>query len=495
MSTQTILAIDQGTTNTKAILVDERGSVLKRASQAQTVSYPRPAWVEQDPLLIWNNVLSVVAECTQGDADIAAIGITNQRETVVAWERESGEPLGPCVVWQCQRGRDICREWEQAGLNQLVRQRTGLMLDPMFSASKLRWLLDSVPNGKARAQNGELCFGTIDSWVLYKLTGGRVFACDTSNASRTLLMNIHTLEWDTKLCDAFGIPVEALPAIQPSSSLFGQTIGINALPDGTSITALIGDSHAALYGHAGFAGGSIKATYGTGSSLMTPVEAPIESGKGLSTTVAWSTESATTYALEGNIYISGAVIPWLGQLLGVDEGGEKAVEAVNRLAASVESSEGVYLVPALVGLGAPHWNENARGIITGLTQRATSAHVARAALESIAYQIRDVFDAMQAEAGFLLTTLLADGGASTNDRLMQFQTDILGVPVVRSSSAEVSAIGAAYLAGLAADVWSSEDEIAQLPRQQQQFMPNMPEQQRDTLYAGWKKAVAQAVLE
>ncbi len=494
MSSQTILAIDQGTTNTKAILVNDQREVVKRASRAQAVSYPRPAWVEQDPLLIWQNVQAVVAECAKSDADIAAIGISNQRESVVAWERSSGQPLGPCVVWQCQRGAEICQSWKEAGLGELVRRRTGLKLDPMFSASKLRWLLDQVPSGKERALSGELCLGTIDSWVLHNVTNGRVFACDTTNASRTLLMNIHTLAWDPELCDAFGIPAQALPVIQPSSSLFGQTSHVQGLPDGTPISALIGDSHAALYGHAGFAAGSIKATYGTGSSLMTPVEAPIESQLGLSTTVAWSTELATTYALEGNIYISGAVMPWLAHLIHGDGSSKDGVTLVNSLAASIDSNGGVYLVPALVGLGAPHWNETARGIITGLTQGSSSAHLARAALESIAYQIRDVFDAMQAEAGSRLTTLLADGGASQNDLLMQFQADILGCPVLRSTSAEVSALGAASLAGLAAGVWSSEEEIAQLPRQQKTFVPAMVEEQRAALYAGWKTAVAQAVL-
>jgi glycerol kinase len=484
-----VLAIDEGTTNAKAVLVDRSGRVIKRPALPLSVSFPRTAWVEQDADAIWQSVQSVAAECAQA-AEIAAIGISNQRETVVLWERESGRPLGPAVVWQCQRGAPLCRELRGAGMDRLVRERSGLTLDPMFSASKMRWLLDNTPDGVKRAQSGELCLGTVDSWILYHLTGGETFACDTTNASRTLLVNIRELDWDPELCDVFGIPMEALPSIRPSSSLFGHTAGICGLPDGIPITSLIGDSHAALFGHAGFGRGSIKATYGTGTSLMTPVNEPIESQHGLSTTVAWSIGSGTTYALEGNIYISGAVVPWVGRLLGVED----AVQAVNALARTVNSTEGVYLVPAFVGLGAPHWSDSARGIITGLTQATTPAHVARASLEAIAYQIRDIFDAMQAEASAPLNTVLADGGASRNDALMQFQADILGCPVLRNTSAEVSALGAAYLAGLAAGVWSSTAEIAELPRDQDEFVPQMDDAERNRLYAGWQKAVAQAVL-
>lgn len=488
---RSILAIDQGTTNTKAVLVNQAGRMTHRASRGQPVTYPRPAWVEQDPMAIWRSVQGVIDGVLADGAAIAAVGISNQRESVILWERESGRPLGPCVVWQCQRGADFCQELRARGLAPLVRERTGLTLEPMFSGTKMRWLLDGAENGHARAAAGELCLGTVDSWVLYNLTGGRVFACDMTNASRTQLFNLHTRQWDEELCAAFGIPVAVLPEVRPSSTIHGETVEIGHLPAGIPIGSLVGDSHAALYGHAGFRPGSIKATYGTGSSLMTPTDWPVLSQKGLATTVAWATEAGVTYALEGNIYVTGAAVAWLGEFLGLDD----AVDEVNALAASVKNSNGVYLVPAFVGLGAPHWSDAARGTITGLTQGSNVGHLARATLESIAFQIRDVFDAMQAEAGAPLTTLLADGAPSRNDLLMQFQADILDAAVLRSASAEVSALGAAYLAGLAAGVWASEAEIGALPRGQERFEPRMPAKERNALYAGWQAAVARTTAE
>ena len=485
-----ILSIDQGTTNTKAVLVNRAGLVIKRAARGQSVSYPQPAWVEQDPMVIWHNVQAVMDECLQDDPGIAAIGISNQRESVILWERASGQPVGPCVVWQCQRGAPLCQELREQGLGAQVQERTGLSLDPMFSATKMRWLLDHAQDGHTRAAAGELCLGTVDSWVLFNMTGGRVFACDQTNASRTQLFNLYTLQWDEELCAAFGIPPAVLPEVKPSSTIYGETAAQGRLPAGIPVGALIGDSHGALYGHAGFQPGSIKATYGTGSSLMTPTDRPVLSRQGLATTVAWGTEAGVTYALEGNIYITGAAVAWLGELLGMTD----PVSQVDALAAGVENSNGVYLVPAFVGLGAPHWNDTARGTITGLTQGTSLGHLARATLESIAYQIRDVFDAMQSEAGTPLTTLLADGGPSRNDGLMQFQADILGATVQRSASAEVSALGAAYLAGLAAGVWASEEEIGRLPRGQEQFAPQMDDKTRRTLYAGWQEAMTRTTL-
>ncbi|MEZ4658954.1 MAG: glycerol kinase GlpK [Caldilineaceae bacterium] len=489
MAPQTILAIDQGTTNTKAILVDENGRVLARASQSLSVSYPQPAWVEQDPRALWQTVQAAVAECLAGQAAPTAIGVSNQRESVVLWERATGKPIGPVVVWQCQRGAALCRELTAAGLEPDIRARTGLTIDPMFSASKMRWLLDHTPNGQARAAAGELCLGTIDSWVLFHLTGGQVHACDLTNASRTQLLNLTTQAWDPDLREHFGIPLAALPTIQASSSHFGVTQGINGLPDGVPITSLIGDSHGALYGHAGFQPGAIKATYGTGSSLMSPTATPVFSQNGLSTTVAWGYPSATTFALEGNIYATGAAVEWYGQLLGLTN---PAAE-IEALAAGVESSDSVYLVPAFVGLGAPHWQSEARGTITGLTRGSGPAHLARATLESIAYQIRDVFDVMQQEAGSPLQVLLADGGASQNNTLMQFQADILDCPILRSTSSDVSALGAAYLAGLAAGAWPDEAAIAALPRPHDRFEPQMAAGRRAELYAGWQAAVARTI--
>jgi len=482
-----ILAIDQGTTNTKALLVNAAGTVTSRASRPLSVHYPQPAWVEQDPLALWQSVREVIAESLHNQPEVAAIGISNQRESVVLWERASGRPLGPCVVWQCQRGAAFCKELEAQGLEPSLRARTGLTIDPMFSGSKMRWLLGNTEDGFRRAANGELCLGTVDSWLLFNLTGGQVHACDMTNASRTQLFDLRTLGWDLELLDLFGIPAAALPRVQPSATIFGETSATSDLPGGIPIASLIGDSHAALFGHAGFQPGAIKATYGTGSSLMTPTPSPVLSQQGLSTTVAWAQESGATYALEGNIYATGAAVEWLGHLLG-----GLSAEAITALAASVESADGVYLVPAFVGLGAPHWDEDARGLITGLTRGSGPAQVARATIESIAYQIRDVFDAMQAESGTPLQVLLADGGPSQNDLLMQFQADIIGCPVLRSSSADVSALGAAYLAGLAVGVWKSLAEIEPLVLPHDRFEPGLASGERELLYVGWQRAIARA---
>lgn len=484
-----ILAIDQGTTNTKVLLVDNAGRVIRRASRPLSVSYPQPAWVEQDPLAIWQSVQAVIDECLPDNPPLTAVALTNQRESVVLWERLSGLPVGPCVVWQCQRGAAFCQELKAQGLEPLVHGRTGLTLDPMFSASKMHWLLEHTPGGFERAAAGELCLGTIDSWVLFNLSGGRVHACDMTNASRTQLFDLHCRQWDTEILASFQIPGPALPQVKPSSTIYGETVASGQLPAGIPIASLIGDSHAALFGHAGFQPGAIKATYGTGSSLMTPMPAPVISRRGLSTTIAWATPEKTTYALEGNIYVTGAAVQWLGQLLGLND-----TDQIETLTTQVADTGGVYLVPAFVGLGAPHWNDSARGLITGLTRGTTSAHVARATLESITYQIRDVFDAMQAEAGVELKTLLADGGPSRNNFLMQFQADILGCPVQRNLSGDVSALGAAYLAGLAVGLWQSEAEIAALPRPHDLFEPQLRPEVRAGLYQGWQQAVARTLF-
>jgi glycerol kinase len=485
-----LLGIDQGTTNTKVLRVDAAGRVTGRSSQPLVVSYPQPAWVEQDPLALWYSIQAALSDCLADfdPARIAALAVTNQRESVVLWERASGQPLGPCVVWQCRRSAPFCQELQARGLETLLHQRTGLTIDPLFSASKMRWLLDHTPDGQRRAADGELCLGTVDSWVLWNLTGGKVHACDMTNAARTQLFNLHTLKWDDELLAVFGIARAALPTVMPSSAVYGETAPIGRLPGGIPIAAMIGDSHAALFGHAGFRRGAIKATYGTGSSLMTPVERPILSERGLSTTVAWAT-GQPTYALEGNISVTGAAVQWLGQLLGL----AKPAEEVAQLAAQAPDAAGVYFVPAFVGLGAPHWHQAARGLITGLTRGSSRGHLARATVESIAYQVRDVFDAMQAEAGVSLEFLLADGGASRNDQLMQFQADILGVPVLRSTSTDVSALGAVYLAGLAVGIWSSFDQITALPRAHDRFEPQMAAEHRAALVAGWQQAIAQAM--
>lgn len=496
-----VLAIDQGTSNSKALLVSPNGTIMGQASAPVAIAYPHTAWVEQDPNLIWASVQSAIDACLapHSNLPIAALAISNQRESALVWERATGKALGPCITWQCRRTAPFCLELASQGLEPLLHQRTGLTIDPLFSASKFHWLLNAIPQGKKRAANGELCLGTVDSWLLWNITGGQLHACDMSNASRTQLFNLHTQQWDSELLAIFEIPAEALPTIYPSSALYGTTTALGALPAEIPIGALIGDSHAALYGHAGFQPGAIKATYGTGSSLMTPIKRPIISDKGLSTTVAWATQSGVTYALEGNISVTGAAVTWLCQLLNLE------TEQVEALATQVDDAGGVYLVPAFVGLGAPYWQENARGLITGLTRASSAAHLARATLESIAYQVRDVFDLMQAEivqqetsqeaTGQPLRVLLADGGASRNHLLMQLQSDILATPILCSESPDVSALGAAYLAGLATGVWSSEAEIAALPRTQERFEPQMDETMRATAYAGWQQAIARTLLE
>jgi glycerol kinase len=491
MKKEYILALDQGTTNSKAILVDGQGAVVASASRSLDVAYPQPAWVEQDPWVLWSTLREAMDECLAGageGAEVVAVGVTNQRESALIWDRASGEPVGPCVTWQCRRSAPFCHELEEQGLEPWLRQRTGLTIDPLFSASKIRWLIENIPRARQRAEAGQLAIGTVDSWVLWNLSGGAVHACDYSNASRTQLFNIHTLCWDDELLRLFAVPEDALPAPQPSSQIYGKTVACGRLPAGLPVAALIGDSHAALFGHAGFEPGTVKATYGTGTSLMTPMPRPVLSERGLSTTIAWARDQVT-YALEGNISVTGAAVQWLGQLLNLED----PVASIDRLAHQVEDTGGVYLVPAFVGLGAPHWHEAARGLITGLTRGAGPAHLARATIESIAYQVRDVFDVMDAEVGVPLQRLLADGGASRNDMLMQFQADMIGRPVVRSISHDVAALGAAYLAGLAVGFWASEAEIAALPRPSSRFDPQMDEVDRRNLYAGWQRSVAQAI--
>lgn len=488
-----ILAIDQGTTNTKVLLVDPHGTIIAQAARPLTQRYPQPAWVEQDADAIWRSVRDAIDACLAAAADphLAAIAITNQRESVALWERESGRPVGPVIVWQCRRTADFCAGLRARALAPFLAERTGLAIDPLFSASKMRWLLDHVADGQRRAERGELCLGTIDSWVLWNLTGGQVHACDLTNASRTQLLDIHTLRWSEELLELFGVPRAALPDVRPSSGDFGVSVACGRLPAGVPIASMIGDSHAALFGQAGFVPGAVKATYGTGSSLMTPTPAPVLSSHGLSTTVAWALDrERVTYALEGNIAVTGAAVQWLGEFLGL----ANPAEGVADLAARVEDAGGLYLVPAFVGLGAPYWNDAARGLISGLTHSSTAAHLARATIDAIAYQVRDVFDVMQAEAGVDLTALLADGGASRNDTLMQFQADIIGRPVLRSTSAEISPLGAAYLAGLAVGIWRTLDDISQLPRPRERFEPRMSAQERAARYAGWQTAVARATL-
>jgi glycerol kinase len=485
-----ILAVDQGTTNTKALLMDRAGSVLLRASRPLAVSFPQPGWVEQDARDLWTSVTEAVDECLAqcGDAEIAAVGISNQRESAVVWDRRTGTPAGPCVIWQCRRTAAFCDELRLSGLDATIRERSGLPLDPLFSASKFRWLLDHIEDGAARAAAGDLRAGTVDSWLLWNLTGGAVHATDAGNASRTQLLNLERCAWDAELLGIFAIPAACLPEVRASSSVVGTTAGFGRLPAGVPVASLVGDSHAALFGHAAFAPGAVKATYGTGSSLMSPLDRPVVSAHGLSTTVAWAQPGRIRYALEGNITNTGGAVQWLGDFLGLAGG----AESVARLAAGVADSAGAYLVPAFAGLGAPHWDAGARGVLCGLTRGTTPAHVARATVDSIAYQVADVFQAMRQDAAMPLPALFADGGASRNGRLMQFQADILACPVIRSGSADLSAIGAAWLAGLAVGYWESLDELQRLPRATTRFEPAMRESRRAELLSGWRDALGRS---
>jgi glycerol kinase len=485
-----ILAIDQGTTTTKAILVDPGGEVLARAARPLAIEYPRPGWVQQDAEAIWRSVRECVDQvlAEAGSPALAAIGISNQRESGLIWERASGRPLGPVVTWQCRRSADLCDHLRAEGQAAEIEARTGLPLDPGFTAGKLRWLLDDLPDGTERASRGEICAGTVDSWLLWNLSGGQTHATDVSNASRTQLLDLDSGSWDPALCEAFGVPLEVLPEVVPSSGVAGVSVGLGGLAADVPIGALVGDSHAALFGHAAFDGSAVKATYGTGSSLMLATARRPAETHGLAATVAWGLDRIV-YALEGNITMTGATLQWLADAAGLEGPG-----AVADLAASVDSADGVYIVPAFAGLGAPHWDAEARGLISGLTRGSGTAQLARASVESIAYQVRDVFEAMQRASGVRLATLLADGGVTRNSQLMQFQADILGVPVERDATPELSAMGAAYLAGLAVRTWASTDDIAALPRTRDRFEPSMADAERDRLYSGWKDAVARATL-
>lgn len=491
MRPRCILAIDQGTTNTKALLIDETGAVVARASEPVEVRFPQPGWVEEDPLELWRTVQDAAAACLAAAGpriDIAAIAVTNQRESAIAWDRASGRPLGPCIVWQCRRTAAACADLRHRRMGDRIAGKTGLQIDPLFSATKFRWLIDHADDGPRRAAHGEICVGTVDSWLAWSLTAGVVHACDLTNASRTQLLNLRSCQWDDELIDLFGVPKAVLPGVKPSSGVFGRTASGTAIPAGLPIASLVGDSHAALFGHLTFGRGSVKATYGTGSSLMSAIGAPTASRAGLSTTIAWALHDGTRYALEGNITSTGGAVDWLSRFLGPDH----TPASVARLADAVPDSDGVYLVPAFAGLGAPHWDDGARGLMCGLTRGTTAAHVARATLEAIAFQVRDVFDAMQQDAGLEFPALLADGGASGNDTLMQIQADTIGRPVIRSRSTDLSACGAAYLAGLATGVWASTDALAKLPHPVDRFEPRMADAERARRYDGWRDAVARA---
>ena len=484
-----VLALDQGTTSSRAIVFDEKGSMRGVAQKEFRQIFPQPGWVEHDAEEIWSTQLGVAVEALAQaglkNSDIAAIGITNQRETTVVWDRRTSKPICNAIVWQDRRTADRCRALKAAGHEQLFRERTGLVLDPYFSGTKLAWILDHVSDARARADKGELAFGTIDSWLVWKLTGGQAHVTDPSNASRTLLFNIQTGEWDDQLLKILNVPRSLLPNVKSSSEVYGRA---NSPLDSIPVAGIAGDQQAALFGQLCTEPGLAKNTYGTGCfMLMNTGTRPVASKNQLLTTVAWRIGNRTEYALEGSVFIAGAVVQWLRDSLGII----KTSSEVEALAKSVADSGGVYFVPAFVGLGAPHWDPYARGSIIGLTRGSTAAHIARAALESIAFQTADVMQAMQADSGIQLKELRVDGGASRNDLLMQFQADVLGIPVIRPAVSETTAWGAACLAGLAAGVWPSPRDLAQCWKADKSFAPQNSSREQARL-GEWRRAVDRA---
>ncbi|WP_263419207.1 FGGY family carbohydrate kinase [Terriglobus albidus] len=482
-----ILAIDQGTTNTKALLVGNDGQPVFRASAPLTLVTPQPGMVEQDPEALWQSVLAVIRECIahSGADRIKGIAISNQRETAVAWYRADARPAANAISWQCRRGEAICGQL--ASHRDIIRERTGLPLDPLVSASKWGWLLQQNPALRSQAEQGDLCLGNVDAWLIYKLTDGATYVTDHTNASRTALLNLQTLQWDGELLDLFGIPHTTMPQLACSSSLFGTVSAIPELVDIPIISA-IGDSHAAMVGHGSYTPGTIKATYGTGSSLMTLTPGLPAPTRSLARTIAWSHNGTAHFALEGNITMTGSAVQWVGEFLGLADPTRDAVALAER----VSNAASVYFVPAMVGLGAPHWDSAARGTLTGLSHTSRREHMARAAVDAIAYQVADVFHAMRDAAGVELPTLHTDGGATRNGALMQFQADLLQVPVHRSSCEDLSALGAAWLGGLTLGWWHSVADLASLPQESVTFLPGTS---LASHYDGWKLAVQQARLK
>jgi len=469
-----ILALDQGTTSSRAIVFDHDGAIRSVAQKEFTQIFPVAGWVEHDPGEIWASQIGVAAEALGRahvrPAEIAAVGITNQRETTIVWDRETGEPVHNAIVWQDRRTADYCERLKAEGAGETIQAKTGLLVDAYFSASKIRWILDNVSGARARADAGKLAFGTVDAWLVWKLTNHARHITDVSNASRTMLFNIHTLKWDDELLRIFGVPASMLPEVRSSSEKYGEVstrLGIESAP----IAGIAGDQQAALFGQMCRQPGMSKNTYGTGCFLLQNIgTTPTRSKQQLVTTVAWQIGARTEYAFEGSVFIGGAVVQWIRDGLGF----VRTAPEIEALAASVSDNGGVYLVPAFAGLGAPHWDPYARGTIVGITRGTKAAHIARAALESIAYQVADLLDAMAADAGIALTELRVDGGAATNDMLMQFQADLLGVPVVRPAVTETTALGAAYLAGLAVGYWPSVDAITGQWKVDRRFEPAMP---------------------
>ncbi|WP_237979734.1 glycerol kinase GlpK [Bacillus thuringiensis] len=485
-----ILSLDQGTTSSRAILFNKKGEIVHSAQKEFTQHFPKPGWVEHNAQEIWGSILAVIATCLS-EADvkpeqIAGIGITNQRETAVVWDKTTGKPIYNAIVWQSRQTMEICDELKEKGYSEMVREKTGLLIDAYFSGTKVKWILDNVEGAREKAENGELLFGTIDTWLVWKLSGGKAHVTDYSNASRTLMFNIHDLQWDDELLDMLTVPKSMLPEVRPSSEVYGETIDYHFFGQNVPIAGVAGDQQAALFGQACFGEGMAKNTYGTGCfMLMNTGEKAVASEHGLLTTIAWGIDGKVNYALEGSIFVAGSAIQWLRDGMRMFKDASESEVYASRVA----STEGVYVVPAFVGLGTPYWDSEVRGAMFGVTRGTTKEHFIRATLESLAYQTKDVLCAMEADSGIELKTLRVDGGAVKNNFLMKFQSDILDVPVERPVINETTALGAAYLAGLAVGYWKNQDEIKSQWHMDKRFEPTMEAETSEELYAGWKKAI------
>lgn len=489
-----ILALDQGTTSSRAILFNRSGEIVHIAQQEFPQYFPKPGWVEQNANEIWSSILAVMASCLAESGikpiQIAGIGITNQRETVVVWDKETGRPIYNAVVWQSRQTAGICDELKAKGLGDLFHRKTGLLIDPYFSGTKVKWILDHVPGARERAEKGELLFGTIDSWLIWKLSGGK-HVTDVSNASRTLMYNIYDLQWDEELLQILDIPKAMLPEVRGSSEVYAHTVDYHFFGHRIPIAGAAGDQQSALFGQGCYTKGSMKNTYGTGCfMLMNTGEQPVQSNHGLITTIAWGINGKIEYALEGSIFVAGSAVQWLRDGLRMLRSSKDSED----YAARVPSTDGVYMVPAFVGLGSPYWDSEVKGAVFGLTRGTTKEHFIRATLEALAYQTKDVLTAMESDSGIPVNALRVDGGAAANDFLMQFQSDILNIPVERPNVNETTALGAAYLAGLAVGYWNSADELANHENTERVFHPVMAEDERTGLYAGWQRAVKAAMV-
>ena len=491
MEKKYILSLDQGTTSSRAILFNKKGEIVNVAQKEFKQHFPKSGWVEHDPQEIWSSILSVMAQVLSSASDLSAsdieaIGITNQRETTVVWDKTTGKPIYNAIVWQSRQTAGIVNELKEQGHEEMVRNKTGLLIDAYFSGTKVKWILDNVEGAREKAENGDLLFGTIDSWLIWKLSGGEAHVTDYSNASRTMMYNIYDLKWDDELLEMLSVPKSMLPEVRPSSEVYANTVDYHFFGQNVPIAGVAGDQQAALFGQACYEKGMAKNTYGTGCfMLMNTGEKAVKSENGLLTTIAWGVDGKVEYALEGSIFVAGSAIQWLRDGLRMFNESPES----ERYAERVTSTEGVYMVPAFVGLGTPYWDSDVKGAVFGLTRGTSKEHFVRATLESLAYQTRDVLDAMTADSGIDLKTLRVDGGVVNNDFLMQFQSDMIGVPVERPTVSETTALGAAYLAGLATGYWKDREEIKQQWMINHTFDPKMEEDEKEELYSGWKKAV------